>query len=53
MQTWGKQNTEAEAHEQLDYAFDAGINFLDTAGAGRGWGGSWGKGAGVRGMGVG
>ena len=30
--TWGKQNTEAEAHEQLAYAFDqAGLNMLDTA----------------------
>ncbi len=29
--TWGEQNTEAEAHEQLDYAVDAGINFIDTA----------------------
>ncbi|KAF8062037.1 tas [Scenedesmus sp. PABB004] len=29
--TWGKQNTEAEAHEQLNHAFDAGINFMDTA----------------------
>jgi predicted aldo/keto reductase-like oxidoreductase len=29
--TWGKQNSEAEAHEQLAYAFDEGINFLDTA----------------------
>ena len=29
--TWGKQNTEAEAHEQLSYAFDSGINFMDTA----------------------
>ena len=30
--TWGQQNTEAEAHEQLNYAWDAaGINFLDTA----------------------
>jgi aryl-alcohol dehydrogenase-like predicted oxidoreductase len=29
--TWGKQNTEAEAHEQLDYALDRGINFIDTA----------------------
>lgn len=28
----GKQNTEAEAHEQLSYAFDEmGINFMDTA----------------------
>ena len=29
--TWGNQNTEAEAHEQLDYAMDRGINFIDTA----------------------
>lgn len=29
--TWGQQNTEAEAHEQLDYAFEHGINFIDTA----------------------
>ncbi len=29
--TWGQQNTEAEAHEQLDYAIDRGINFIDTA----------------------
>jgi aryl-alcohol dehydrogenase-like predicted oxidoreductase len=29
--TWGEQNTEAEAHEQLDYAVSAGINFIDTA----------------------
>jgi len=29
--TWGKQNTEAEAHEQMAYAFDQGVNFLDTA----------------------
>lgn len=30
--TWGQQNTEAEAHEQLDYAVEErGINFLDTA----------------------
>jgi aryl-alcohol dehydrogenase-like predicted oxidoreductase len=29
--TWGEQNTEAEAHEQLDYAVSCGINFLDTA----------------------
>ena len=29
--TWGQQNTEAEAHQQLDYAVDAGINFIDTA----------------------
>ncbi len=29
--TWGQQNTEAEAHEQLDYAIERGINFIDTA----------------------
>ena len=29
--TWGEQNTEAEAHEQLDFALDKGINFIDTA----------------------
>ena len=29
--TWGEQNTEAEAHDQLDYAIDAGINFIDAA----------------------
>jgi aryl-alcohol dehydrogenase-like predicted oxidoreductase len=29
--TWGTQNTETEAHEQMDYAFDQGINFFDTA----------------------
>jgi aryl-alcohol dehydrogenase-like predicted oxidoreductase len=29
--TWGRQNTEAEGHEQMDYAFDQGINFFDTA----------------------
>ena len=29
--TWGEQNTETEAHEQLDYALDQGINFFDTA----------------------
>ena len=30
--TWGEQNTEAEAHEQLSYACDErGINFIDTA----------------------
>lgn len=29
--TWGEQNTETEAHEQLDYAFERGINFIDTA----------------------
>ncbi len=29
--TWGRQNTEAEGHEQMDYALDQGINFIDTA----------------------
>ncbi|MGA9326795.1 MAG: NADP(H)-dependent aldo-keto reductase [Salegentibacter sp.] len=29
--TWGEQNTEAEGHEQLDYALDHGVNFIDTA----------------------
>lgn len=29
--TFGQQNSEAEAHEQLDYAFAQGINFIDTA----------------------
>lgn len=29
--TWGSQNSEAEAHEQMDYAFDQGVNFFDTA----------------------
>lgn len=30
--TWGQQNTEEEAHQQLDYAVDErGINFIDTA----------------------
>ena len=29
--TWGRQNTRAEAHAQLDFAFDRGVNFLDTA----------------------
>ncbi len=29
--TWGVQNTESDAHAQLDLAMDAGINFIDTA----------------------
>lgn len=29
--TWGEQNTEAQAHAQLDRALEAGINFIDTA----------------------
>ena len=28
--TWGNQNTEAEGHEQMDYALDQGINFFDV-----------------------
>jgi aryl-alcohol dehydrogenase-like predicted oxidoreductase len=29
--TWGQQNTEAEGHEQIEYALDQGVNFIDTA----------------------
>ena len=29
--TWGEQNTEQEAFEQLDYAVGEGINFIDAA----------------------
>ncbi|ALJ05750.1 aldo/keto reductase [Pseudalgibacter alginicilyticus] len=29
--TWGNQNTEVEGHAQLDYAFNQGVNFIDTA----------------------
>ena len=29
--TWGSQNTEAEGHEQMDYAVEQGVNFFDTA----------------------
>ncbi len=29
--TFGQQNTESDAHRQLDMAVDAGVNFLDTA----------------------
>ncbi|MFP4160966.1 MAG: NADP(H)-dependent aldo-keto reductase [Ectothiorhodospira sp.] len=29
--TWGEQNTEAEAHNQLDRAVERGIQFIDTA----------------------
>jgi aryl-alcohol dehydrogenase-like predicted oxidoreductase len=29
--TWGQQNSEAEGHEQMDYALDQGVNFFDTA----------------------
>ena len=28
---WGEQNTEKEAHQQLDYSIEQGINFIDTA----------------------
>ncbi|MFC1750319.1 aldo/keto reductase [Pseudomonadota bacterium] len=28
---WGEQNTEKDAHEQIDYAVEKGINFFDTA----------------------
>ena len=29
--TFGEQNTEAEGHEQIDYALDHGVNLIDTA----------------------
>lgn len=29
--TWGQQNTEKEAHDQLSFAIEKGINFIDTA----------------------
>jgi aryl-alcohol dehydrogenase-like predicted oxidoreductase len=29
--TFGNQNTESEAHSQLDFALENGINFIDTA----------------------
>lgn len=29
--TFGQQNTQADAHEQISYALEAGVNFLDTA----------------------
>ncbi len=29
--TYGEQNTEAEGHEQMNYAIDQGVNFFDTA----------------------
>ena len=29
--TWGEQNNQKEAFEQMDYAEDNGINFFDTA----------------------
>ncbi len=29
--TFGRQNTESQGHEQIDYAISQGINFIDTA----------------------
>jgi len=29
--TWGRQNTQEQAFEQMDYALDQGVNFIDTA----------------------
>ena len=29
--TWGEQNSEEEAFEQMNYAFEKGVNFFDTA----------------------
>ena len=29
--TFGEQNSEADAHSQLDYALERGVNFIDTA----------------------
>ncbi len=29
--TWGRQNTEAEGHDQIDFALNKGVNFIDTA----------------------
>lgn len=29
--TFGEQNSESEAHSQLDYALERGVNFIDTA----------------------
>jgi aryl-alcohol dehydrogenase-like predicted oxidoreductase len=29
--TWGVQNTESEGHQQMDYALEHGVNFIDTA----------------------
>ena len=29
--TWGEQNNQREAFEQMNYALDSGINFFDTA----------------------
>ena len=29
--TYGEQNSEKEAHDQLDFSLDQGVNFIDTA----------------------
>ncbi len=29
--TWGMQNNQADADEQIAYALDKGVNFIDTA----------------------
>lgn len=29
--TWGEQNSEADGHAQLDYAFERGVTFVDAA----------------------
>ena len=29
--TWGEQNNQQEAFEQMNYSFDKGVNFFDTA----------------------
>jgi aryl-alcohol dehydrogenase-like predicted oxidoreductase len=29
--TWGQQNSESDAHEQIDFALANGVNFIDTA----------------------
>ncbi len=29
--TWGRQNSDSEAYEQMDYSLDHGVNFFDTA----------------------
>ena len=29
--TWGEQNNQDDGFEQMDYAFERGVNFFDTA----------------------
>lgn len=29
--TWGRQNSEEQAHQQMNYALEQGVNFFDTA----------------------